>query len=229
MRTNEVLRELRHSSGLSQVETAEFLTARGSAVTQRAVSKWELGSTQPSTEQFLLLCELYRVRDVLEVFRGKSGLLGGLNAAGRQRALEYVRLLEGSAEFALQQQVRQRTQARMIPLYDLPVSAGTGQFLDSAEYELIEADDTVPPTATFAVRVSGDSMTPRFVDRQIVYVRQQQTLKRGECGIFLLNGDAYCKLLTGEKGPELKSINPKYSPIRVGDADEFRVLGKVVG
>jgi len=229
MRTNDALRDLRHSSGLSQLQAAEFLTAHGSAVTQRAVSKWEQGDTQPNTEQFLLLCELYKVHDVLDTFRGKTGLLGGLNALGRQRALEYIRLLGGSAEFARERRDKTQKQVRMIPLYDLPASAGTGQFLDSGDYELIDVSETVPPSATYAVRLSGDSMTPRFVDKQIVYVKQQQTVEHGECGIFLLNGNAYCKLLSGEETPELVSVNPKYAPIRIKEDDVFRVMGKVVG
>ncbi len=36
------------------------------------------------------------------------------------------------------------------------------------------------------MRVAGDSMTPRFVDRQIIYVKQQQTLDEGEIGVFML-------------------------------------------
>jgi hypothetical protein len=52
------------------------------------------------------------------------------------------------------------------PLYTLPVSAGTGQFLDSEDYELLEATEAVPLSATFAVRLCGDSKTPRFQDGQ---------------------------------------------------------------
>ena len=118
---------------------------------------------------------------------------------------------------------------RTLPLYDLPVSAGTGQFLDSDRYELIEVDETVPLSATFAVRIEGDSMTPRYDDKQIIYVKQQQVLNHGECGIFLLNGDAYCKILSGHNNIQLISLNKKYHPITIEESDEFRVLGKVVG
>lgn len=229
MHTCDTLKQLRRDSELSQIQVAEFMTAHGCEVTQRAVSKWERGDTQPNAEQFMLLCELYQVRDVLETFRGKVGLLGALNPQGRQRALEYIRLLEGSIAFAKESRVRPQKRARMIPLYDMPASAGTGQFLDNTAYELIEADETVPESATFAVRLSGDSMTPRFVDGQVVYVRQQQTLKPGEYGIFILNGNAYCKLFSDANVPELISLNGKYGPIKIKGEDDFRVLGKVVG
>ncbi|MPM78652.1 hypothetical protein SDC9_125663 [bioreactor metagenome] len=86
----------------------------------------------------------------------------------------------------------------------------------------------MPLSATFAVRISGDSMTPRYVDKQIVYVKQQHDLERGEVGIFVLNGNAYCKMLSGDMETELVSLNSKYAPIKVREYDELWVLGKVV-
>lgn len=118
---------------------------------------------------------------------------------------------------------------RRIPLYDLPVSAGTGQFLDSDRYELIEVDESVPLDATYAVRVSGDSMAPRFAHGQVLYIKPQQTLEPGETGIFLHNGEALCKELGGVEGsPTLISLNPSYEPRPILPQDELRVLGKVL-
>lgn len=228
MEFSRTLAALRKEKGLSQERVAAFLAARGCGVTQRAVSKWERGSTQPNAEQFLLLCELYEVRDVLRVFRGLPAAEGRLNALGRKRLAEYAKLLEASAEFSNAAAGKRDGFVRTIPLYTLPASAGTGQFLDSEDYELLEADETVPLSATFAVRLRGDSMAPRFQDGQIVYVHQQQTLERGEFGIFLLNGSAYCKRLAGGDFPVLESLNARYPPLRVGPYDEFRVMGKLV-
>jgi SOS-response transcriptional repressor LexA len=69
-------------------------------------------------------------------------------------------------------------------------------------------------------------MTPRFIDGQIVFIKEQQVLVVGEIGIFYLNGDAYIKKL-GEA--ELISLNDDYEPIQIGEFDSFRVFGKVVG
>ena len=80
----------------------------------------------------------------------------GLNEEGLRRVDEYAALLLKDNRY-LKNPGTQRPK-RYIPLYDLPVSAGTGMFLDSDNYELIEADDHVPYDATFAVRVCGDSM-----------------------------------------------------------------------
>jgi SOS-response transcriptional repressor LexA len=229
MNIGEKLAALRNENGFTQPQVAEYLTSYGFEITQRGISKWERGFTSPNSEQFLLLCRLYKVRDVLSTFLDIPDTLASLNNQGRRRVEEYIRLLSADEMFATKKKELPVRLLRTIPLYDLPVSAGTGQFLVSSDYELIEGDETVPLSATFAVRISGDSMLPRFVDRQIVYVKQQQTLDNGEVGIFILNGNAYCKQLAGDSPAELRSINGKYLPIPIAEYDEFRVLGKVVG
>lgn len=118
------------------------------------------------------------------------------------------------------------TDKRLLRLYDIPVSAGPGNYLCDSSYEMIEVDNTVPDLADYAVRVSGDSMMPRFVDQQIIFIHEQPALNEGEIGIFCLNSDTYIKKLGNAC---LISLNPKYDPIPIREHDDFRVLGKVVG
>ena len=92
------------------------------------------------------------------------------------------------------------------------------------------AGEDVPQGADYAVRISGDSMEPRFTDRQVVCVHRQETLEPGETGIFLYRGDAYCKVLAADgDGAALVSLNRRYAPIRVTPEEELRVLGRVLG
>ena len=119
---------------------------------------------------------------------------------------------------------------RILPLYRLAVSAGTGEFLDGEGADSVEVGEEVSPLADFGVRISGDSMEPRFVHGQIVWVKRQETLRPGEIGIFMYNGAGFCKRLERSGGRvELVSLNSAYPPIRVGTADELRVFGRVVG
>ena len=119
---------------------------------------------------------------------------------------------------------------RILPLYRLAVSAGTGEFLDADGYDAVEVGEEVSPLADFGVRIAGDSMEPRFVHGQIVWVQRQETLRSGEIGIFSYNGAGYCKRLERSGGRvELISLNSAYPPIRVGAGDELHVFGKVVG
>lgn len=223
-----VLKRLRTERSLTQPQVAAYLTGHGSPVTHKAVSKWERGLTMPNAEQLILLCALYGVRDVQASFLGASSAVegDGLNDKGRSRLREYAALLRQSAEFSSEARIVRP--ARFIPLYELPVSAGYGLSLDSDNYELVEADGSVPREASFAVRISGDSMLPRFVDGQLVYVSRSPALEAGDIGIFLLNGAAYCKRLSLDP-PALVSLNSAYPAMGVGAGDELCVLGKVVG
>ena len=115
---------------------------------------------------------------------------------------------------------------RLMRLYDIPVSAGVGNYLDEGSHAMIEVDSTVPHSADYALRISGDSMMPRFVDRQIIFVHEQPALDEGEIGIFSLNQDVYLKKLG--RGC-LLSLNSSYEPIPIGEYDDFRVFGRVVG
>jgi len=115
---------------------------------------------------------------------------------------------------------------RLLRLFEIPVSAGPGNYLDDSDYELIEVDNLVPESADYAVRVRGDSMTPRFVDKQIIFIHEQADLGEGDIGIFYLNNEVFLKKLG--KG-SLVSLNSEYEPIPVGEHDEFKVFGKVIG
>ena len=75
---------------------------------------------------------------------------------------------------------------RKLSLFDLPVSAGSGQFLDSDRFSEIEVGDEVAASADFGVRVAGDSMEPLYLDGQITWIHKQDTLEEREIGIFYL-------------------------------------------
>lgn len=114
-----------------------------------------------------------------------------------------------------------------LPFFDLPVSAGTGVYLDSEDAKKIRvpADETTRK-ADYVLRVSGDSMEPRYYDGDIVLVRQQQFVEEGEVGIFSYNDEGYIKIFGGNC---LISLNPKYKDKIIGENDQFFCLGKVMG
>ncbi len=151
-----------------------------------------------------------------------------LNEEGRTMALNYIDLLKGSEKYQAAP-VRILQPVRVLNLYDMPVSAGTGQFLDNDSYEEVEVGPEVPETADFGVRISGDSMMPRYLDKQIVWIQKTDELNDGEIGIFFYNGNAYCKkLLCNKKGTYLISLNDKYEPIEIAEGSTFKTFGRVV-
>lgn len=112
--------------------------------------------------------------------------------------------------------------------FDMPASAGTGEWLDGdSSYSIINVPLTDESRrADFIIRVSGDSMEPKFYDGDKLLVVQAQTLDRGEIGVFVLNGESYVKKLGNSK---LVSINPAYRDIPYDKNDTISVVGKVIG
>lgn len=223
----EKLAALRRRAGLSQKELAERLTLYGVHVTNQAVSKWEKGLTQPGAEQFLALCRALDVENLGAEFLGRrTGMLRDLNDAGVRKLREYADLLRASGLYALP---TEQSGERVLPLYTLAVSAGTGQFLDSDDFETVIVGAEVPDTADYGVRVAGNSMEPRYADGQTVWVQYRRTLRSGEIGIFLYDDNAYLKqLVVDDSGVRLHSLNPDYGDIPIRSAGELRILGKVV-
>ena len=116
-----------------------------------------------------------------------------------------------------------------INLYDLAVSAGTGEPLGNTYYttKLELPTEKVPENAHCCLRVNGDSMEPAYKDGDIVFIqRQDEPVREGEIGVFSLNGEGYMKRL-GHK--ELESLNPKYQAIPIRQYDELRCFGRVLG
>lgn len=225
----ERLKKARIDRGLKQAQVCEFFRGKGYHVQPYTLSNWENGKRKPDIEEFALLCECYKVRDALSLLTGKPSrpkydpLLEGLNKKGRLHALKLLELLKNEPVFTEEEKPKA---IRTYRLYDIPVSAGAGMFFDSDGYEEVAGDDTVPEDTDYAVRISGNSMEPKYKDGQILFIREQSTLNEGEIGIFALNGESYVKKLIKNT---LVSLNPVYKPIRLRESDDFRVLGKVVG
>lgn len=219
-----ILNSLRREAGFTQPQVAGFLTERGLDIKTAGISKWEKDMTTPNALQFLALCEIYGVSDVMGVFTGAPGRLAGLNAEGRRLVDDYIRVLIASGLYAEPVE----SKGRILPLFTLAASAGTGQFLDDDNSEPIDAAGA-PETADFAVRIAGDSMEPEISDGQIVWVRRRETLPEGRIGIFIYNGQAFCKRLRGIAGRLcLVSANPAYAPIEVEPSALLLVCGEVV-
>lgn len=226
------IKQMRKQAGLSQAELAYKMSQRGSKVmTDSAISKWERGYTEPTVEQALTICEVCGFPDVQRAFFGgpldaTNAIYNRLNLAGKQQLRDYLDYLISSSKYTAKPVDDGYMLQRTIRLFDMPASAGLGIDLEGEDYTEIEVDNTVPSEASFAVRLSGDSMEPRFLNGQIVFVRQADTLSNGDIGIVALNGNAFCKRIT-EQG--LESINPRYTIIKVGLYDSFHVFGQVIG
>ena len=225
----KIIATYRKQNNLSQTQLSEILIKNGFKASNKAVSSWEKDTTEPSASLLLFLCKLLGITDIYGEYYGNnpSNPLSGLNEEGKEKALDYIQLLVDSGKFQNATIIPFR---RKIRLFDIPASAGVGNFLDGDNFTEVEVGEEVPATADFGIRISGDSMEPRFVNGQIVWVQKQDTLNSGEIGIFFLDGNAYCKKLQDDgKGLYLISLNNNYDPIAITENQTFKIFGKVVG
>ncbi len=116
---------------------------------------------------------------------------------------------------------------RSLLLYELPVSAGPGVYLEGAQAESISIPkNEKTQTADYALRISGNSMEPKYHDGDILLVEQADEIEVGEFGIFLLDGSAFFKIYGGDR---LLSLNESYGPILLKEYTDVRCKGRVVG
>ena len=121
-----------------------------------------------------------------------------------------------------------RRQKKYLLLYDLPVSAGPGEFLDgsSASERIAIPDNEAARNADYALRISGNSMEPKFRNGDILLVENTDSVEINDLGIFILDGCGYFKKFGGDR---LISLNPDYGPIMLKDFSSVSCAGKVVG
>lgn len=231
--------EARCRRGLSLSDLKLRLENYGVSVSPAAINKWEKGGSAPNAYQLLAVNRALELGEDMAYFM--SSLSGELNEEGLRRLSEYRKDLVASGRY-----LPEKTAA--IEYIDMPVSclrvsAGTGAFLDEENFEMVSFPaSTVPGGARFGVRVSGDSMEPVYHDGQIVWVRPCESLRVGEVGVFICDGEGYLKVY-GESLPDerqessdggaypqplLISYNKAYEPKKISPYSEFCVVGKVL-
>ncbi len=223
------LKQARKDAGLTQYDVYNWL-----GVNQSTFSSWETGKSEPSVSVFLQLCAKYEIDDISAYFLGDG-------AGSPRRVLDSKMLIKlanlsprgmlavcNCLDFEYSNmRMEQLTTRRTLPVYMQPAAAGLGNYLGDNNYEELELD--APDSADAGIRISGDSMEPVISDEEVVFVKFQPQILGDQVGIFVLNGEAYCKRLEYRAGePYLCSFNPKYSPIRIRPSDDLRVIGKVL-
>lgn len=108
-----------------------------------------------------------------------------------------------------------------------------------AHEEILDYEEIEPSMALngdyFGLQVRGDSMMPRFVEGDVVIVRQQNDAECGDIVIALVNGDEVTikKLIKyDDKGIALVPLNPTYQPMRFSEEEiankPVNIIGRVV-
>ena len=237
----------RQERGVGMRELQRLLKDRGIEVGYASLFRWENGDTVPNAYQLLAICDALEIPDASSYFmNGRADL----DETGLRKLAEYRKDLIASGRYApvrITESEEPAIRYIEMPVSTLAVSAGTGQFLDEENIVLMRFPETgVPAGADFALRVSGDSMEPIYQDHQLVWVQTCNTLRPGEVGIFVLDGEGFLKAYeerepaadevedytdsTGavHKKPVLISYNPKYAPRVVTPSSSFQICGRVL-
>lgn len=117
---------------------------------------------------------------------------------------------------------------RRIPIIG-HVAAGV-PIMAEREYEEYE-DDTYGISCDYVLRVEGDSMEPRVLDGDIVYVRQQPDVDDGQIAVVGVDDSVTLKVVYHlPNGLQLVSLNPKYKPMiyTQSNTDYLAVIGLAV-
>lgn len=111
-----------------------------------------------------------------------------------------------------------------IPLYSLPMSAGTGQEAGQEYPEDFLLKKRPPRGTSFIARVSGNSMEPTYHNGDLVFVHATVDICPGQTGAFLMDGQLWIKELGDGV---LISHNPDYEPRQF--TEDIRCQGLVLG
>ncbi len=123
------------------------------------------------------------------------------------------------------------------PVVEVPVLGriAAGQPLLASE----NVEETLPLPSSwvrgeevFLLKVTGESMAPVILPDDLVMVRAQARVARGEIAVVLVDDEATLKRVYEEAGGlVLKGDNPDFTPLRFSaeEAVDVQILGKVVG
>lgn len=202
---SDMLRYLRKREGLSQQELAAHLH-----VGKSAISMYEKGQRNPSFEMLEAIADYFNVN--MDTLTGRGPL---------QSVVPFSEPLGEVVPFPILASVAAGYNGLAREEYTDDVEALPRSFLRGYD-----------PSELRVLRISGNSMYPRFLDGDRVLVHLQPVVDDGEIAVCFYNGDeatvkqVYCK----PNAVELVPFNPEYPPCRIEgvDLEQFQIFGKVI-
>ena len=233
--------EARRLKGVSCPELSRILLEQGSKISSQVINKWENAYAVPTGYQLIALCHALDIEDGLSFFT--KGYKPDLNTEGMKKVREFRDVLVASGLYPFEE--RMMGKIIRMPISPIRASAGTGNYIDEADFEMTDVNaEDVPAGADFGIYVGGDSMESIYHDGQLVWVQKCSEILPGQVGIFLYDGDSYIKMyseripdnpeeFTSSDGvmhmqPVLVSYNKNYPDRVIRPGTDFRVFGRVL-
>jgi len=124
----------------------------------------------------------------------------------------------------------------VLNVFQQRASAGLGSYLsdDSDEdFEVMRFMATpISQRADFCVKIKGESMEPKICDGDIVFVKAVPKVDIDSVGIFVYEGEAFCKRLRFDQKKGvlyLESLNKAYAARQIYSPESLRTVGLVIG
>ena len=221
----------RKLSGLTQKELAKKLS-----VAPTAISAWEVGRNQPLMNNIEQMSAIFGIK--------KSLLLGEDFSNQIDKPTSPIQSIYDQLEpprqgkvlnYANEQLKEQNNKVIMIEekLFEYRVfeklSAGTGfSYFNDGNYDTVFYDKDLDHD--FASWVFGDSMEPKYMNGEVVLIKETGFDYDGAIYAVDWDGQTYIKKVYKEKdGLRLVSINNKYKDKFAPFEEDPRIIGKIVG
>jgi len=219
------LRHARDEAGISQVDAVAYLKSKGFQVSQKSISNWERGRTEPRDvdgEAIIAALKSYS--------ENKTASRGARPGAGRQKLQP---MADGTG-----------TTTVSLPLLSISARAGDESAVWDTQVRsymtidsrILRSQTGADPSRMAVMSVSGDSMEPQLrPGDQVVIVRHTDGEPVVE-GVVYVWRSAHRGVIVkrahwlDSDTLELVSDNDRYSPIRLeaGERDDWDCIGRVV-
>lgn len=138
---------------------------------------------------------------------------------------------ETSGKTGIESNMDLSTGFKEVPVYQ-SISAGLGlEEAQPGEVEFI----VLPNTKEFrgdvvGIRVNGDSMEYTIENGSVAFIKKGEEVQNKKVGAFILNNRPLLKrYMCQDDDCFLRSDNREYSDIKVGEDDDFHIVGKYIG
>ena len=126
----QILAGTRKRNGYSLVAFSELLRHYGVDVSDKGINKWEKGYTTPSIYQLVAICYALNIKEGPSYFTKNFQKPALLNDIGQKKVAEYEMDLIASRRYQPDAEEPAEIDYIMMPVSELPVSAGLGAFLE---------------------------------------------------------------------------------------------------